>query len=115
MAKITFEHSLDKMILELNSADSFEHINEVLFEHCDETMQVNHPDIVVEYPVYLKEVYDIHSDGKGKRFIHIGYVAFLYDREETVYTVQHFTLDRKELHNEWHPFYFYKGEYGFKK
>lgn len=109
MAKVKFENFLKCMIFEVSSVDSFERIHEALFDYCDETVKAN-PDIAVKavkYPVYYKEL----SNGK---LTHIGYVNIEYDREETVYIIQHFTEDNKELHSEWNPFRFYKGEYGLK-
>ncbi|WP_387463304.1 hypothetical protein [Photorhabdus sp. RM323S] len=97
MAKIEYENSRG-LILELRGNESFNDIQETLLTHCDEMMGANSPDIIVEYPVYLKEAYESYFDGKGVRFTHIGYVKLVYDKEEAIYIVQHFTLDRKELH-----------------
>ncbi|HII2982203.1 TPA: hypothetical protein ACY2HE_003556 [Yersinia enterocolitica] len=108
MAKVKFENLLNCMIFEVSGVDSFERIQEVLFDYCDETARTN-PDIVVKavkYPVYYKEI--------NGSLMHIGYVNLEYDRSETVYIIRHFTEDNKELHNEWNPFRFYKGEYGLK-
>ncbi|EHQ1642065.1 hypothetical protein KQK64_004737, partial [Salmonella enterica] len=83
-----------------------------LLDFCDETMGANHPDIVVEYPVYYK-----HFINDKISYEHIGYVNLGIDQDDgSCYTIEHLTLDRKTLKNHWHPFYFYKGEceYGFK-
>ncbi|RKT89349.1 hypothetical protein BJ925_0327 [Rahnella aquatilis] len=111
MAKVRFEGSLDKMIFEVRGGDSYNDMEGALLDHCAEKMGMNHPDIVVEYPVYYRELID------AVNFIHIGYVQLGIDKKENVYTTQHLTLERKKLKNHWHPFYFYKGEceYGFKR
>ncbi|HEI2284072.1 TPA: hypothetical protein SI442_004604 [Escherichia coli] len=52
MAKVRFENSLNKMIFEIRGYESFSEMETALLDFCDETMGANHPDIVVEYPVY---------------------------------------------------------------
>ncbi|HGY9327713.1 TPA: hypothetical protein ACNTW5_005091 [Escherichia coli] len=112
MAKFRFENSLNKMIFEIRGYESFSEMETALLDFCDETMGANHPDIVVEYPVYYK-----HFINDKISYEHIGYVNLGIDQDDgSCYTIEHLTLDRKTLKNHWHPFYFYKGEceYGFK-
>ncbi|EFH3864848.1 hypothetical protein F9433_21800 [Escherichia coli] len=50
----------------------------------------------------------------GVSVIHIGYVRLSIEEDEDRYIVRHYTLDRKELPNEWNMSNFYNGEYGLK-
>ncbi|HBC1013321.1 TPA: hypothetical protein IGZ65_005082 [Escherichia coli] len=110
MAKVRFENSLNKMIFEICGHESFSEMETALLDFCDETMGANHPDIVAEYPVYYK-----HFNNDNISYEHIGYIHLGID-QDSCYTIEHLTLDRKTLKNHWHPFDFYKGEgeYGFK-
>ncbi|EAS5601212.1 TPA: hypothetical protein MYK93_005195 [Klebsiella pneumoniae] len=112
MAKIRFENTLDKMIFEIRGHESYSEMETVLLDFCDETMGVNHPDEVAEYPVYYK-----HFINDKISYEHIGYVRLgTHPDDDSCYMIEHLTTDRKILKNYWHPFYFYKGEceYGFK-
>ncbi|EAS5615359.1 hypothetical protein BKN55_23575 [Salmonella enterica] len=111
MAKIRFENTLDKMIFEIRGYESYSEMETVLLDFCDETIGVNHPDVVAEYPVYYR-----HIINDKISYEHIGYVRLSTDPDDSCYMIEHLTTDRKKLKNRWHPFYFYKGEceYGFK-
>ncbi|EAU4728402.1 hypothetical protein EAW67_23065 [Salmonella enterica] len=112
MAKVRFEKSLNKMIFEIRGHESFPEMETALLDFCNETMGANHPDIVVEYPVYYRN--NINAEIS---YEHIGFVQLGIDKNNGYcYKTEHLTLDRKTLKNHWNPFYFYKGEceYGFK-
>lgn len=44
----------------------------------------------------------------------IGYVSLVYENDADGYVAHHYTLDKKELPDEWSSVRFYGGEYGFK-
>lgn len=110
MAKIQYHRDWGNY-LEINIHDSIPEITDTMLQHCDDTMGANSPDIVVEYPVYLRDIYSIQEPGKLSR---IGYVSLVYEDAADGYVVHHYTLDKKELPNEWNTASFYGGEYGFK-
>ncbi|EGZ7377533.1 hypothetical protein A8G98_005332, partial [Escherichia coli] len=56
----------------------------------------------------------IHHQRISVSVIHIGYVRLSIEEDEDRYIVRHYTLDRKELPNEWNMSNFYNGEYGLK-
>lgn len=61
---------------------------------------------------YLRDIYAIRTPPVS--VIHIGYVRLSIEEDEDRYIVRHYTLDRKELPNEWNMSNFYNGEYGLK-
>ena len=87
--------------LEVMSHDSFEDINQKLLDYCDSTMKANGPNAHSEYPVYCS----------GQQ---IGWVRLGLNENASEYVIRHFSLDRQELENDWHPCSFYKGDYGYK-
>ncbi|EAA8490060.1 hypothetical protein ABWJ11_003945 [Salmonella enterica] len=86
-------------------------MNEKLYQHCADTMGANSSYIVVEYPVYLRDIYSVQEPGKLTR---IGCVSLVYENDADGYVAHHYTLDKKELPDEWSAVSFYGGEYGFK-
>ncbi|ENT8252129.1 TPA: hypothetical protein ACXISV_004262 [Salmonella enterica subsp. enterica serovar Oranienburg] len=86
-------------------------MNEKLYQHCADTMGANSSYIVVEYPVYLHDIYSVQEPGKLTR---IGCVSLVYENDADGYVAHHYTLDKKELPDEWSAVSFYGGEYGFK-
>lgn len=98
--------------LEIHSGDSITEITDTMLQHCDDTMGANSPDIIVEYPVYLR---DIYSTKEPRKLTKIGYVSLIFEDAADGYVVHHYTLDKKELPNEWNAVSFYGGEYGLKQ
>lgn len=47
------------VITEVYDHDSVAEMNDQLLKHCEDTMGANSPDIVVEYPVYLRDIYSV--------------------------------------------------------
>lgn len=111
MAKIQYHRDWGNY-LEVYDHDSVAEMNDQILQHCEETMGANSPDIVVEYPVYLRDIYSVKEPGKLTR---IGYVSLVFEDAADGYVVHHYTLDKKELPNEWSAFSFYGGEYGLKQ
>lgn len=110
MAKIQYHRDWGNY-LEVYDHDSVAEMNDQLYQHCIDTMGANSPDIVVEYPVYLRDIYSVQEPGKLTR---IGYVSLVYEDDADGYVAHHYTLDKKELPNEWSAASFYGGEYGLK-
>ena len=52
--------------------------------------------------------------GRWWRYKWITFHPSLTEEDEDRYIVRHYTLDRKELPNEWNMSNFYNGEYGLK-
>ncbi|HAK3431423.1 TPA: hypothetical protein H1R55_004445 [Salmonella enterica] len=94
---------------EVYDCDSLTDMNEKQSRHCADTMGANSPYIVVEYPVYLRDIYSVQEPGSR-----IGYVSLVYENDADGYVAHHYTLDKKELPDEWSAVSFYGGEYGFK-
>ncbi|EAP3520692.1 hypothetical protein EAT47_07215 [Salmonella enterica] len=110
MARIQYNRDRGNY-LEVYDCDSLTDMNETLYQHCADTMGANPPYIGVEYPVYLRDIYSVQEPGKLTR---IGYVSLVYENDADGYVAHHYTLDRKELPDEWSAVRFYGGEYGFK-
>ncbi|EIE8004942.1 hypothetical protein LDW33_003758 [Escherichia coli] len=111
MAKIEYHRDRGNY-LEIYDHESLNDINDALYEYCEKTSITDAPDAFVELPVYLRDIYAIRTPPVS--VIHIGYVRLSIEEDEDRYIVRHYTLDRKELPNEWNMSNFYNGEYGLK-
>lgn len=111
MAKIEYHRDRGNY-LEIYDHESLNDINDALYEYCEKMSITDAPDAFVELPVYLRDIYAIRTPPVS--VIHIGYVRLSIEEDEDRYIVRHYTLDRKELPNEWNMSNFYNGEYGLK-
>ena len=101
MAEI--KHDRDFVYVEVRGHESLQRIEDVLLDFCDQHFG-KAPYTPVMLPVML--------NNGITRPARIGYARIDYDAEETIYTINHYTLDQKEIATEWNLSDFYKGAYG---